>query len=91
MQHAAFHVHLVEFHPAGLRDTQAMPEDQEQQATVANLVPAALRRFNQPFNLPAGEVLPVVDIWQPHASVPRFRPFINLSRVWPVACPGNPY
>jgi hypothetical protein len=30
----------------------------EQQATVADLVPAALDRFNQPFNLPAGEVLP---------------------------------
>jgi hypothetical protein len=38
MQHAAFRVHLVEFHPAGLRHAQAMPEHQEQQATVAHLV-----------------------------------------------------
>jgi hypothetical protein len=30
MQHAAFRVHLVEFHPAGLRHAQAMPEHQEQ-------------------------------------------------------------
>jgi hypothetical protein len=37
-------------------DAQAMPEHQEQQATVAHLVPAALGRFNQPFNLAAGEV-----------------------------------
>src|SRR3979411_1198275 len=43
----------------------------EQQATVADLVPAALDRFNQPFNLPAGEVLPVVNLQRPSASVPR--------------------
>jgi hypothetical protein len=45
----------------------------EQQATVADLVPAALDRFNQPFNLPAGEVLPVVNLQRPSASVPRRR------------------
>jgi hypothetical protein len=36
-----------------------MPERQEQQATVAGLVPAALRRLDQPFNLAPGQVLPV--------------------------------
>ena len=59
MQHAAFGVHLVELQPASLRHAQAMPEHQEQQATVAGLVPAALRRLDQPFNLAPGEVLPV--------------------------------
>jgi hypothetical protein len=34
-----------------------MSEDQQQQATVAGFVPAALHGFNQPFNLAAGEVL----------------------------------
>jgi len=66
----------------------------EQQATVADLVPAALDRFNQPFNLPAGEVLLVVNLQRPSASVfpaaggrprppffPLLRPFIILSRV----------
>ena len=43
----------------------------EQQATVADLVPAALDRFNQPFNLPAGEVLPVINLQRPSANVPR--------------------
>ena len=59
MQHAAFGVHLVEFHPAGLGHAQPVPEDQEQQATVAGFVPAALHGFNQPFNLAAGEVFSV--------------------------------
>ena len=59
MQHAAFGVHLVEFHSAGLGHAQSMPEDQQQQATVAGFVPAALHGFNQPFNLAAGEVLSV--------------------------------
>jgi hypothetical protein len=36
-----------------------MPEEKEQQATVAGLVAAALHGFNQPFNLAAGEVLSV--------------------------------
>src|SRR5208283_866721 len=71
MQHAAFGVHLVEFHPAGLRHAQSMPEHQEQQATVAHLVPAVLSRFHQPFNLARGEMLPVADLCQPPASVPR--------------------
>ena len=89
MQHAAFRVHLVEFHPAGLRHAQAMPEHQEQQATVAGLVPAALGRLNQPFNLAAGEVLSVAVLRRP--VFPFFRPFIILSRVFPVRMPGNPH
>ena len=48
---------LIEFHLAGLGHAQPMPEDQQQQATVAGFVPAALHGFNQPFNLAAGEVL----------------------------------
>src|SRR5208337_3777351 len=70
MQHAAFGVHLVEFHPAGLRHAQSMPEHQEQRATVAHLVPAVLSRFHQPFNLARGEMLPVADLCQPPAMFP---------------------
>jgi hypothetical protein len=65
MQHAAFHVHLVEFHAAGLRHAEAMAEHQKQQATVADLVSAALGRLNQPFDLARGEVLPVADLQHP--------------------------
>ena len=36
-----------------------MPEHQEQQATVAGFVPAALGRLDQPFDLAPGEVLSV--------------------------------
>jgi len=57
MQDFAFGVHLVEFHVARFRHTQAMTEHQEQQATVARLVPAPLGRLYQPFNLAPGEVL----------------------------------
>jgi hypothetical protein len=84
MQHAAFGVHLVEFDPASFRDAQAMPEHQKQQAPVAHLVPAALGRFNQPLNLPRGEMLPVADLLTPPSVFPvfpLFRPFIILSRV----------
>jgi hypothetical protein len=59
MQHAAFGVHLVKLQPAGLRHAQAMPEGQKQKATVAGLVPPALGRLDQPFNLAPGEVLAV--------------------------------
>jgi hypothetical protein len=34
-----------------------MPEDQQQQATVAGFIPAPLRGLDQPFNLVPGEVL----------------------------------
>lgn len=52
-----------------------MPEHQEQQATVAGLVPAAPGRLDQPFNLAAGEVLAVAVIpahVSAFASVHRF-------------------
>ena len=78
MQHAAFGVHLIEFHPAGLRHAQAMPEHQEQQATVAHLVSAALGRLNQPIDLAAGKVFSVAV---PPPVFPALRPFIILSRV----------
>jgi len=39
MQHTALCVHLVEFHTADLRHAQAMPEHQEQEATVSFLLP----------------------------------------------------
>src|SRR5271157_4484527 len=71
MQHAAFGIYLVQFHAAGLGHAQAMPKHQKQQAPVADLVPASLRRFHQPFNLARGEMLPVADLCQPPASVPR--------------------
>jgi hypothetical protein len=77
MQHAAFRVHLVEFHPAGLRHAQAMPEHQEQQATLAHLVPAALGRFNQPFNLAAGEVFDA-----PETRVNRGGDFSNIYKMF---------
>jgi hypothetical protein len=67
---------------AGLRHAQAMPEHQEQQATVAHLVPAALGCFNQPVNLAAGEVFAVADLRQhpppnfPVAAVDGIFPFL---------------
>ena len=77
MQHAAFGVRLVESHPAGLRHAQTVPEDQEQQATVAGFVPAAaLHGFNQPFNLAAGEVLSVAVIADRCSFFLLLRPFI---------------
>jgi hypothetical protein len=59
-----------------------MPEHQEQQATVAHLVPGAFGRFNQPFNLAAGEVfsVPVSP-----ASVARFAPVYHFVESLP--CP----
>jgi hypothetical protein len=83
MQYAAFGVHLVDFHPASLRYALGMAKHQEQQATGAHLVPAALSRFNQPLNLAAGEVFsvavppPVFPALRPFCSPP----FIILSRV----------
>jgi hypothetical protein len=59
MQHAAFRVHLVEFHPAGLRHAQAMPEHQEQQATVARSFLLPLVDSINRSNLAAGEVFSV--------------------------------
>jgi len=52
MQHAAFGIYLVQFHAAGLGHAQAMPKHEKQQAPVADLVPASLRRLNQLLNLP---------------------------------------
>jgi hypothetical protein len=45
----------------------------EQQATVADLVPAALDCFNQLFNLQVGKVLPVADFQHRHARFPGSR------------------
>jgi hypothetical protein len=39
-----------------------MTEYQQQKATIASLVPATLRRLDQPFNLAAGEVLSVIVV-----------------------------
>jgi hypothetical protein len=72
MQHAAFGVHLVEFHLAGLGYAQTVPEDQEQQATVAGFVPAALHGFNQLFNLAANEVLPLAVVTDRRLVLPAF-------------------
>jgi len=47
-------------------------EHQKQQATVAGLVPAALRRLDQLFNLSPGEVLPVAVVIRRPASVRLF-------------------
>jgi hypothetical protein len=68
-----------------------MPEHQEQQATVAHLVPDTLSRFNQPFNLAADEVFSVAVPPPVFPVVPLLRPCIILSRVYPVRCPGNPH
>jgi hypothetical protein len=65
-----------------------MPEHQEQQATVAHLVPAALGRFNQPFNLAAGEVFSVAVS---PASVSRFASVYHFVESLPVRCPENPH
>src|SRR5208337_994858 len=62
------------FHAAGLGHAQAMPKHEKQQAPVADLVPSALGCLNQPFNLARGEMLPVADLCQPPASVPRRGP-----------------
>jgi hypothetical protein len=45
----------------------------EQQATVADLVPAAVDCFNQLFNLQVGKVLPVADFQHRHARFPGSR------------------
>jgi hypothetical protein len=44
MEDAAFRLHLVEFQAAGFRDAKAVAVHQEQPATVAGLVAAALGR-----------------------------------------------
>ncbi len=44
VQHAAFHIHLVEPQGAGLRHAQAVPEHQKKKAAVTGLVPRAFRR-----------------------------------------------
>lgn len=43
MQHAAFGVYLIEFQSAGFRHAKAMPEHEQQQATVAAFVPAVMQ------------------------------------------------
>ena len=65
MQHAAFGVHLIEFHGAGLGYPQAMPEHEKQQAPVEHLVPAALGGLNQLLNLPRGEMLALTNLHPP--------------------------
>jgi hypothetical protein len=69
---------LVEFHSAGFRHVQTVPEDQEQQAMVAGFVPAVLHSFNQPFNLAAGEVLALGYRSRPRLVFLLLRPFINF-------------
>jgi hypothetical protein len=62
MQDAAFGVHLVQLEAARFGDAQAMPEYQEQQATVAGFVPAAAGRLDELFHFEAGEVLAVAAL-----------------------------
>src|ERR1700733_9612735 len=87
MQHAAFGVHLIEFHAAGLRHAQAMPEHEQQKATVAGLVPPALGRLDQPLNLAPGEVLPVAV--RP-ACAPVFSPVHHFVESLPGVVPLKP-
>src|SRR5271157_940185 len=61
-----------------------MPEHQEQQATVAGFIPAALRCFNQPANLAAGEVLPVAVV---PARVSAFSPVHHFVESLPCGMP----
>ena len=84
VQDAALGVHLVKFHPAGFRDAEAMPEHQEQQATVAGLVPAALGRLDPPFNLAPVRCFGSLSF---PPVFPLLRPFIILSRVPPCDAP----
>jgi hypothetical protein len=87
VQDAAFGVHLVEFHPAGFRDAQAMPEHQEQQATVAGFVPAPPGRLNQLFNLAPGKVLSVAVI---PPCVFAFASVHHFVESFPCAMPRKP-
>jgi hypothetical protein len=79
MQDATFTVHLIQLQTASLRDAETMPEHQEQKATVAGFVPAALGRFDQPFHLTAGKVFPVALTTRlPGRRRPVFRRFSRV-------------
>jgi hypothetical protein len=62
------------------REGKALPEHQQHQATVADLVPAPASCLDQPFNLALGDLsLPPAFLF--------WRPFIALSRVFIVKYP----
>src|SRR3954452_24198502 len=85
MQHPAVRVDLIEFQPAGFRDTEAMPEHQKQQAAVAGFVAAASGRLDQPFHLASGQVLPVTVMVRRRAVFPgflRLSHFVESSWGW---------
>jgi hypothetical protein len=68
---------LIDLQPAGFRYPEAVPEHEQQQATVAGFIPASPGRFDQPFNLAPGEVLPVaVTIALPGYFFPTARPLL---------------
>ena len=62
MEHAAFGAHRIEFQRASLRYVRAIPEHEQERVANAGLVASALRGFDRPFNLAAGDVLPVAVI-----------------------------
>ena len=60
MQDAAFNVHLGHFQPTSLGHPQPVPEHEQEQATVAGLVPAAPGGGNQAVDFGQNEVFSVV-------------------------------
>jgi len=78
---------MIEFHPAGLRHAQAMPEHQKHKATVAGFVPAALRGLDQLFHLAAGEVFPVAVV---RAAVSGFTPVHHFVESSPLPMAREP-
>ena len=56
MQAPAFAIHLRKLHPAGFRDPQTVPRQEQDQAAVAGFVPCLFDGGPQPVHFQAGEV-----------------------------------
>jgi hypothetical protein len=70
VQHAASHVHLVERQTASLGYAKAVPEHQQQQATVAGLVAGASGCGHQLADLESGQVVATGLAPPPRVSFP---------------------
>jgi len=95
MQDMAFRIHLVEFQAAGFRDAEAVPEHQEQQATVAGSLRLPLAApISRSTSSPVRCLRSLSAPRQCSPFAPRFlvlRRFIILSKVPVSERPGNPY
>src|ERR1700687_5898457 len=102
MQHAAFGVHLVEFHPAGLRHAPCRNiRSNKQRSRTSFLLPLVasinrstsreVRCFRSLISANTPRQCPLPPVASARPFFPFFGVFIILSRVWPVGCPGNPH